>query len=100
ATRHDGRDGSRIAFANAEVAAPVGLLEAVIPLVVRPVGDMTQAVDLRGDVVADEDGAAMPGDLVGIRLGIDGWLEVALPLDSLRAAEGHDRGGIVPGPFE
>ena len=56
----DRRDGRHIALADAEVAAPVLFLEAVVPVIVLAVGDVAQAIDLRGDVVVHEQGAAVP----------------------------------------
>jgi hypothetical protein len=68
AARDDGRNGGDVAFADAEVPAPVLFLEAVVPVVVVADGDVGEAVDLRGDVVRDEQGAAMPADLVRVEL--------------------------------
>src|SRR5437868_2284593 len=56
----DRRNRDGVALEDAEVAAPVGLFEAVIPVVVVAGGDMTEAVDLRGDVVVDEERVAVP----------------------------------------
>src|SRR5262249_57131314 len=47
----DGRDGGGVALAHPEVAAPLGLGEAVVPVVVLAGGDVAQAVDLGADVV-------------------------------------------------
>ena len=50
----DGRNGGRVGFANAEVAAPVGFFESVVPGIVRAGGDVAESVNLRGNVVADK----------------------------------------------
>src|SRR5688572_4009812 len=61
---------------------------------------MAQAVELRGHVVVDEQGAAMPADLVrvGFWVVLDG--QVFLPLLALGVAEGDDHARIVARPAE
>ncbi len=42
----------------------------------------------------------MPGDLVGIHLGIEGQLKIPLAANPLRPAKRHDRSRTVSGPLE
>src|SRR5262249_8553551 len=93
-------DGGCIALADTEVAAPIGLLEAVVPVIVIADGDVAETIDLSGDVVVDEQGTAMPADLARIDLGIDSCLEVALPAHSFGAAEHDNLARRMPWPFE
>lgn len=67
----DGRNGGAVALEDAEVAAELGFREAVVPVMVGTNRDVSEAVDLGGDVVVDKQGITVPPRVAGIRLGID-----------------------------
>src|SRR6185295_1160637 len=93
----DGRDGGRVALARPPVAAPVLLLEAVVPVIVVALGCVAQAVDLGRDVVVDEERAAVPRRAGGVVLDDPG--NVLLPLHPFGRAERDDLAGAVAGPL-
>src|SRR4029453_1332982 len=60
AASDDRGNGDGVALKNAEIAAPVGLFETVVPVMIVTRGHMAEAVDLRGDVIVDEESVAVP----------------------------------------
>src|SRR5262249_21317536 len=81
------------------VATPIRLLEAVVPVEVQALGNVAQSVDLRSDVVGDEDGRGMPVDMIRILLR---WRRIGVlhPVNAIRAAERDDLARAVPRPLE
>ena len=78
--QNHGWNRRHVRFANPPVAAPIGFLEAVIPVVVFARSNMPQAINLRGHVVANEQRRAMPAQAGRV----NAWkceIEVLLPLD-------------------
>ena len=69
AARDDGRNRRDVGLPHAEVAAPVGGLEAVVEVAVRSVRDVREPVDLRRDVVVHEDDVAVPRRAAGVAAG-------------------------------
>ena len=53
--QNHGWNRRHVSFANPPIAAPIGFLEAVIPVVVVARGNMPQAINLRRHVVVDEE---------------------------------------------
>lgn len=94
----DGRDCCAIALEDAEVAAELGLGEAVVPVVVGAGCDVREAVDLGGDIVVDKQGVAVPAGVTGIGLRIND--SVLLRIDAAGRAKRHDFAWRMAGPFE
>ena len=94
----DRRNRRCVAFPRPPVAAPVRLLEAVVPVVVGPRRDVGQPVDLGRHVIGDEHRRRMPEDEVRVALG--GWcVRVFHPVHAVRAPECDDLARAVTGPL-
>ena len=92
------RDSRYIRLADAEVAAPVLFLEAVVPVIVLAMGDGGEPVDLAGDVVVHEERIAVPARMPRVAALLRGERQVLLLRHAFWRAEADDLARAVAGP--
>jgi hypothetical protein len=97
---HNGRgddrgDGVRPELQEAEVALDLLGVEAVVGVGRAPLVDVTQRVDLGGDVVADKQRVAGPCRIERVVLLARDEVDILLGVQPVRRAEGHDLAVVV-----
>src|SRR5215218_8182604 len=92
-----GGDGVGAELQDPEIALDILRAEAIVGVRGIPLVEVAEAVDLGGDVVADEQGVARPRSVQRVLFLHEGQLFISwMEEQALRGAEGHDLARAVP----